>query len=73
VLFSRNKYALVLTESFKNKCVRAREISQWLRELATLPEVLGSMCSTYIAVSQVFITPVPGNLTPSNGLSKQQV
>lgn len=43
--------------------------NQWLRALASLPEDSGLSLSTR-GGSQLFATPVPGNLTPSSGLCR---
>jgi hypothetical protein len=39
---------------------------QWLRALATLPEVLGSISSNHIVAYNCLLTPVPVYLTPSH-------
>ena len=36
-------------------------MAQWLRELVTLPEDLGSFPSTHMATHNCLLTPVPGD------------
>jgi hypothetical protein len=54
----------------KNSLSRAREITQWLRALTALSEVLGSIPSTHIKVASV--TLVLGDLVPSSVLCGHQ-
>jgi hypothetical protein len=49
-------------------------MAQWLRVLAALPEVPGSILSTHTAAHNcLYITPVPGHLTPSHRHACSQV
>jgi hypothetical protein len=48
-----------------------REMTQWLRALATIPEILGSISSIY-GGSQPSVTPVFEDLTHSSNLHEYQ-
>jgi hypothetical protein len=50
----------------KNFFIGAVEMAQWLRAPAVLAEDPGSIPSTCIDSSQLFETPIPGNLTSSH-------